>query len=288
MKNITKAVLTTAVTASICAFNISAAAADEIQPGRYAPTSSENAKMFHNRGSFTCYGNGAAYCQSFEGRKFTPEEKELIEGGPVLADLQIIKDENTGEYSVAGRVFIIRNCELATGKIVERDGKYEYNDTFVKCQKNDNGSISCPFIDPMDEEIKAPHAIFTFSQNSPKKIAVAAKVVPEAAELFNSGCFEMIDESIYDYETDEEYEHTMYLSAKLDFLEADGDLNMKWKALTKAQKDKLLPAQRKWIKEKDEKCGAVTMKGSKKELTVMYKCQADMTREKATELFVDE
>lgn len=40
----------------------------------------------------------------------------------------------------------------------------------------------------------------------------------------------------------------MYVSARLAFLEADGDLT-----LSKAEKDRLFPAQRKWIKDKDKK-----------------------------------
>ena len=76
----------------------------------------------------------------------------------------------------------------------------------------------------------------------------------------------------------------MYLSSKLEFLDADGELNRNWKALSKAQKDKLLPAQKKWIKEKDEKCGPVTKKGTEEKLTEMYRCQYEMTTDKNMEL----
>lgn len=79
----------------------------------------------------------------------------------------------------------------------------------------------------------------------------------------------------------------MYLSSKLEFLDADGELNRNWKALSKAQKDKLLPAQKKWIKEKDEKCGPVTMKGTEEKLTAMYKCQFDMTMDRVAKLITE-
>ncbi len=61
-------------------------------------------------------------------------------------------------------------------------------------------------------------------------------------------------------------------------LQVDTELNMKWKSLTKAQMDKLLPAQKKWIKKKDDKCSAVTMKGTEEKLTKMYPCQTEMTQ----------
>ena len=60
-------------------------------------------------------------------------------------------------------------------------------------------------------------------------------------------------------------------------LQVDTELNMKWKSLTKAQMDKLLPARKKWIKKKDDKCSAVTMKGTEEELTKMYACHTGMT-----------
>ena len=288
MNKLSKILLNATALMTLCTLQGSVfAGTPEIKSGRYAPASATYAKMFHNRDSFTCEGNGASACQSFEGKKFTPEEKELIEGGHTLADLHILKDDATDEYSISGQVFIVRHCELDTGSFNQTDdGTYVYEKKFVKCKGNDDGSISCPFVDPSESEQGDVHAIFTISPvgSNSKKVKIATQVLPEKAEIFQQGCFEEIDGSIFEYETEEEYIHNMYLSSKLAFLDADGELNSNWKALSKAQKDKLLPGQKKWIKEKDEKCGSVTMKGTEEELTAMYKCQFDMTMDKITEL----
>ncbi len=289
MKKLSKILLNTTALMTLFTLHSSAfAGTPEIKSGIYAPTSAIYSKMFHNRDSFTCLGNGAAACQSFEGKKFTPEEKELMEGGSVFGDLHIIRDEGTGEYSVSGRIYVLRLCELGTGSFAKTDDDtYEYEKKFVKCEGNDDGSINCPFVDPAETDQSDVHAVLTISPNGPKKIKISGKALPEMAENFQDGCFDEIGSTVLEYESEKDYAHNMYISSKLQFLEADGELNSTWKALSKAKRDKILPDQKKWIKEKDEKCGPVTKKGTEEKLTAMYKSQFDMTMDRVAKLITE-
>ena len=78
-------------------------------------------------------------------------------------------------------------------------------------------------------------------------------------------------------ESNDEYLHSSYLSAKLQFAKSDGILNELWKSLDQKTRNKLKSNQRQWIKEKESKCGKVTSKGTDAELIEMLKCQKGFT-----------
>jgi len=65
--------------------------------------------------------------------------------------------------------------------------------------------------------------------------------------------------------------------SRIQFSNADSDLNTAWGLLTPAKKKELLPSQRQWIKTKDAMCGKVSIQGSDDELKKMLDCQAQMT-----------
>ena len=120
-------------------------------------------------------------------------------------------------------------------------------------------------------------ATLTFAKKNQVQLNVEAAGDPAKADASFEELLRFVDGQNFTFETEEEYAHDMYISSKLAYLMVDAELNKKWKALDKKERDELLPGQRKWIREKDAKCGAVTMKGSEQELTEMYKCQKTMT-----------
>ncbi len=65
--------------------------------------------------------------------------------------------------------------------------------------------------------------------------------------------------------------------ARIQFANADSDLNTAWSSLTPAKKKELLPSQRQWIKTKDAMCGKVSLQGNDDEVKKMVDCQAQMT-----------
>ncbi len=258
----------------------------DIRPGRYAPVSSENARAYHNRNSFSCSGNGAYYCHNLENTKYkyTPEEQELVYGAEVNGDIIIRKDEATGEYSMSAIIYVLRTCEVATRLMSGDYDTYRYKDKFVDCVSDDNGFIHCPLYDPDAADENVSRVILTISQDNPDSLKITSRVSESDSENFSPYCFPSIEKAAFVYESDEDFKHNMYISAKLDFMRTDADINHEWKALTKDQRKKALPDQRNWIKEKDKKCGPVTLNGTEEELTKMYRCQADMTEKRVGKL----
>jgi uncharacterized protein YecT (DUF1311 family) len=286
MKKISKILLNATALLTVCTLQSSALAdTPEIKTGLYAPATAKYSKMFHNTDSFICMGTGSEACQSFvKGKKFTSEEKELVEGGYISGDLKFTKDKDSAEYSVSGSIHFIRICELGTGVFSKTDDTNEFESKSVKCRRNDDGSISCPFVNPDETEQGDAHAVFTFRPAGSNKLKISAQSVPGMDEIIQDGCLDSISDTLFEYETEEEYAHNMYVSSKLQFLMADDNLNRSWRELSKAQRDRLLAEQKKWVKEKDTKCGPVTKKGSEGELTKMYRCQYEMTNDKYFEL----
>ncbi len=284
MKTLSRFLFNTSALLALCSFQTSVfAEAPDIRPGRYAPVSSENARMHHNRSSFSCAGNGAYYCHNLEksNAKFTPEEKELVNGSEISGDIVIRKDDATGEYSISAKIYVLRTCEVSTDSMVNDDYKaYLYRDKFVDCISDDNGFIHCPLKDPGESDNGENPVLFTISQESPDRLKITARLSESAAESMSPYCMPSIEKDTFVYESEDEFRHNMYLSAKLDFMRTDADINHYWKNMPKEQRKKALPDQRNWIKEKDKKCGAVTMRGSEEELTKMYRCQAAMTEKR--------
>jgi uncharacterized protein YecT (DUF1311 family) len=65
--------------------------------------------------------------------------------------------------------------------------------------------------------------------------------------------------------------------SRIQFANADSDLNTAWSSLSSEKKNELLPSQRQWIKTKDAMCGKVSMQGNDYELKKMVDCQIQMT-----------
>lgn len=254
--------------AAACLLLPAAAMADgsEIKTGRYA--------MGHgaNLDSFTCASTAPEDCEPlFDMKdKLTKEEQEHL-GEPgeraYLGDFVVAKEPGNGDlYSVKGGIFIGR---VGAYNFTSKDGDK------ALCQLQEPNKLVCSVYDK-DSEMEST-ATLTFAEKNKAELNVEAAGDPANADASFEELVRFVDGQTFSFETEEEYAHDMYISSKLSYLQVDADLNKKWKSLDKKVRDKLLPEQRKWIKEKENKCGAVTMKGSEKELTAMYDCQKTMT-----------
>ncbi|AOR61924.1 lysozyme inhibitor LprI family protein [Pectobacterium wasabiae] len=79
-----------------------------------------------------------------------------------------------------------------------------------------------------------------------------------------------------------------YNKAIVEFREADSELNTYWSSLPDYIKGKLKEDARRWIKNKNKKCGAIETIANKprsmEEHTKIYTCQKQMTKERLTQL----
>ncbi len=290
MKPVIRSALS-ALVAGVALMTLTAPAATagekEITSARYAPVTTGKARVFHNRHSFTCAGNGLAYCEHLPDRKYSPEEEELMEGNNVLGDITVLRDRGGDGYAIAGQIYVMRTCDIATGYYsdqVRAPRLYEFEP--VSCTSNDDGSIDCPLVDPADENDGIVQVFLNIRQDSPKTIRIIGEPNPDYKDQYSPNCFDAIGSTVFHLETPDEFAHNMYLSARLEFNRVDGDLNALWKSLPAGLRKAQLPDQRKWISRKDAKCGAVTMKGSEKKLTDMYVCQIHMTEDRIQELSI--
>ena len=256
------------VLAAACMLLPAAAMADgsAIKTGRYALNPASNFD------SFTCNSSAEDSCKPLFAikNKLTREEQEhLGESGfrAYLGDFVVARIPGNGDlYSVQGGIFIGR---VGDYKFTSRDA-----DKAI-CQHKEPNKLVCRVYD-QDDDIESV-ATLTFAKKNEAELTVEAAGNPEEPDVRFEELLRFIDGMTFTFETEEEYAHDMFISAKLGYLLNDAELNQKWKALDKKVRDKLLPEQRKWIQEKDAECGAVTMKGSEKELTEMYRCQKKKT-----------
>ncbi|WP_406545370.1 lysozyme inhibitor LprI family protein [Succinimonas sp.] len=261
--------------AAACLLLPAAAMADgsEIKTGRYAMGPGANLD------SFTCASTAEDDCKAlFDMKdKLTREEQEhLGESGEraYLGDFVVAKEPGNGDlYSVKGGIFIGR---VGAYTFSSRDGDK------ALCQHKEPNKLVCSVYDEDKEAetVNESTATLTFAEKNKVELNVAASGDPEKADVSFEELLRFVDGQTFTFETEEEYAHDMFISAKLGYLMNDANLNKKWKSLDKKVRDKILPEQRKWIKDKDENCGAVTMKGSEKELTEMYNCQKEMTADR--------
>ena len=238
----------------------------EIKTGRYALGAGANLD------SFTCASTAEEDCKAlFDMKeKLTREEQEhLGESGEraYLGDFVVARIPGNGDlYSVKGGIFIGR---VGAYNFISRNG-----DKAI-CQHKEPNKLVCSVYDE-DNDYEST-ATLTFAKKNEVELNIEAAGNPEEADPSFEELVRFVDGQTFTFETEEEYVHDMFISSKLIYLLIDANLNKKWKSLDKKVRDNLLPEQRKWIKEKDAKCGAVTMKGSEKELTAMYDCQKKMT-----------
>ncbi|WP_274968914.1 lysozyme inhibitor LprI family protein [Succinimonas amylolytica] len=257
-----------------CVFLPAAATADSpsFKTGRYAlgPTSNLN--------SFTCASTGEEACKAlFQMKsKLTKEElNHLSDSGEraYLGDFVVTRENGEADlYSVKGGVF------------VGRAGEYRFHSKDsdkAPCQLAKPNVLVCSVYDE-DEETET-RATLTFQKKDKVDLQVEIAGDSAGASPVIEELIRFVDGQTFTFETEEEYRHDMYISAKLNYLMVDASLNKKWKSLDKKVRDQLLPEQRSWIAEKDQECGAVTMKGSESELTEMYTCQSKMTADRLYE-----
>ncbi len=258
--------------AAACLLLPAAAMADgsEIKTGRYAMGPDANLD------SFTCASTAPEDCEPLFAMKdkLTKEEQEhLGESGEraYLGDFVVAKEPGNGDlYSVKGGIFI--------GRV----GAYTFSSKGgdkALCQHKEPNKLVCSVYDEDKEAetVNESTATLTFAKKNQVQLNVEAAGDPAKADASFEELLRFVDGQNFTFETEEEYAHDMYISSKLAYLMVDAELNKKWKALDKKERDELLPGQRKWIQEKDAKCGAVNMKGSEKELTEMYECQKRKT-----------
>ena len=265
-------ILKAAALAAACMLLPAAAMADGsyIKTGRYALGPGANLD------SFTCAGAAPEDCAPLFAMKdrLTREEQERLEESgqrAYLGDFVVAKEPGNGDlYSVKGGIFI--------GRV----GAYTFSSKGgdkALCQLKESNKLVCSVYDEDKEAetVNESTATLTFAKENEAVLNVAAAGDPANADASFEQLLRFVNGQTFAFETEEEYAHDMYISARLSYFMSDAILSKKWKSLDKKIRNKLLPGQRKWIREKDAKCGAVTMKGSEQELTEMYKCQKTMT-----------
>jgi hypothetical protein len=259
------------------------AAPGEIRPGHYAPITTDYDTVFHNRYSFSCAGKDAGYCGALlERGRLSREEKQMAKGAPVSGDLRIERDRR-GDYSVSGAIYVARGCEIASGFYSPKihDERY-YEFESESCLADANGFIHCEFVDPTNP-MTDDKIILSIRRDRDHSIRIATRI-SGSGEDFNPGCIREIEKYPFHYEHGDEFAHNMYVTAKLDYMRADADLNSVWDSLERGYRKSILPEQRQWIKRKESKCGSVTMRGNEISLTKMYRCQTLMTEQRTYEL----
>ena len=253
-----------------------------LQDGYYAPVSGSSPRVFHNRFSFSCVGRSAGYCDVFSRKvKLSAEDRELAEGSWILGDLKIESDAS-GARSVSGGIYIPRGCEIASemySPSIVDERYYQFAPT--SCAEGDDGTLTCSFVDPAG----IPGAVQIRVELSPEgtdRMRIAASIASATGEGEEPpvACLNEIGRAVFRHESPKQFEHNMFLTAKLDFQRADADLNEHWRLLGGAKMPELLKMQRSWIREKDRKCRPVTTRGSEGEMTEIYRCQTLMTEER--------
>lgn len=263
---------------------VPAAAAGDIslKDGYYAPVSGSSPMVFHNRYSFSCIGRSPGYCDVFSRKvKLSAEERELAEGGRISGDLKI-ETAASGARSVTGSIYLPRGCEIASGLYSSTlaDERY-FRFASTPCDEGEDGSLACSFVDPAGgASASRIRVMLRLEGTDGLRIAASPESAAGAAEEQTGACLEEMGRTVFRYESPEEYEHNMFLTARLDFQRADADLNEHWRMLGGAKMPELLKMQRSWIREKDRKCRPVTTRGSEGEMTEIYRCQTLMTEER--------
>lgn len=258
-----------------------------VRPGIYAPMSSENAPVYHNKQTFSCIGNGAAYCAGLQNNgKFTPEEQEMMDGSSVNGQIELSRDPDSGTYFASGSFYVLRACDISSSPAPE---EITYANQFrpwwkpVECVADDDGAVMCPFYDSYDRDQSNP-MLLVLRAGPDDTVTMTARAPQTEDPVFAPGCQSELEKAVYHYESRQDYDRNMFVSARLNFRLADANLNQAWKSLSDKDRKRLLPAQRAWIREKDKRCGAVTMKGDEKQMTEMYLCQTVKTLERTQDL----
>ena len=264
-----------ALTAVMCAGAVCAMGQESgaIMEGRYATLADG---VYHNYQTFSCSGNGAEYCSSLASEKLTAEEQKVADGHEISADF-VLRYEN-GVYALAGNAYILRTCYLTTARGSKNYGSYIPQ----QCEYNrDAELLKCMLYEPYEYDERGEQAGITvyFSYDG-DALAVDNVDLRGNSGPSYEGCARELSEAKFHYESDSAFEHSQYLSTKLEFMLTDGAINKLWKSLDPDTRAGLKKEQIKWIKKKAARCGEVTMKGSDAELIKMLNCQREMTLER--------
>jgi len=263
-----------ALAAAIISVPASAVAdATSFKTGRYSFGKTSNLN------SFTCASTGEEACKALFQMKSRLSKEEVDHlGSPreraYMGDFVVAKEDGAPDlYSVTGGIFI------------GRAGEYSFrskNSDRALCRLTRPEVLVCAVYDrdPNIDEVNESTATLTFRKNDKVDLQVEILGDPENISPNFEELVRYVDGQTFRFETEEEYRHDMFVSARLRYLMVDADLNRKWKSLDKKTRDKLLPEQREWISKKEKKCGSVTMKGSESELAAMYACQKEMTEDR--------
>lgn len=257
--------------AAACALSASVCAeAADIPEGRYAYYDDG---IYYNYDTFFCAGRGAFACDSINESALNSEEKKMLDNDGIYSDL-ILSREN-GEYSIAGTIDLVKFGSLSTARKPVDEDKYIKQ----QCSYNtDAGLLKCMFYDTAEYETRGDEAgifiIFSHNGNTLTVDNIDLRGNTDEMYVFRSNA---LNGAGFTLESNDEYLHSSYLSAKLEFAKSDGILNELWKSLDQKTRNKLKSNQRQWIKEKDSQCGKVTSKGTDAELIEMLKCQKGFT-----------
>ena len=232
----------------------------------------------YNLGDFRNYEEGVfncdeGYCRNMDKEKLSPEEQNFIQHSDIRGSVKIELNKPQNSYQATGGFMVKDTCMMSAGG--------DSLTTPVLCKDNRNDSITCEFYDVYNDQ-----TLFLIFQTSGNRLDVSLDSRLSSISHTNNTqkCLDTIQNTPVIFESAEEHNRILILSTKLDFVKANDDILKVWRSLSSATRKQILPEQRKWIKEKDNKCGKADMKGSTEELYKMQKCHTEMTIKRIAEL----
>lgn len=236
----------------------------------------ENGKYFTSA-TFSCIGQPAPYCANINFNALNQEERDFFDNeGDSVGDLTFTRSGD--KYEMTGSFYVSRTCTLSTSRV---NSKPDAKEKTVCSYNEDKTALNCTMYEPSslaEEQVSALPVIVKADGSG--GLSIIYDGVQDDDNYALTRCFEVLADKVLRPVDPDELNHNLYISRKIDFLRTDGDLNELWKQLPKSSRKKILPEQREWIKKKDKQCGEITMKGTEKELSAMYKCQSEFTEKR--------
>ncbi len=242
--------------------------------------------VFRNSHTFTCSGMGLSYCENLEKRDNSRLDRAYMRGSHISGELDITYNPDNRTYYAAGKFYAVKTCSIASSFEDRNLGRLSMPAPTECTNDHARHSLFCPFVNTFyREEGEVDKYILRIDYANPRHLYLSLEQIgrhsdPDRAQI----CSETFDSILVSEETDEDFAENMYNSVRLDFARADADINATWKSLPKQLRQDLLPAQRRWINKKDDKCGSVTMRGSKQQMILMYRCQKEETEKRINHL----
>lgn len=231
----------------------------------------------YNHGDFKNYEEGMFdcsfdYCKNIDKQKLNQEESNFIKYSDIRGSVKIEFNKKQKSYQATGGFNVENACTLSAGG--------DDLSAPVLCTSNTNNSITCDFYDVFNDQTLSL-SFKTSDSNLKVSLDPRSSI---SNEVNTNRCMNLIQKTPIKFESDEEHDRILSLSTKLDFIKANADILTLWKSLSADIRKKILPEQRKWIKEKDAKCGKADMKGNAKEISAMQKCHTIMTQQRIERL----